>query len=99
MLDRWTSTTTTECYECLSSDFKLSGTTCYFVSTDTTTWSGAVTACQALSADLATIESATVDNAMVSLMQSDTWIGLNDPTASKVWEWSEDSAALGSYTN
>jgi hypothetical protein len=92
-------TSTGECLECSNSDFTLSETTCYFVSTDTATWSAAVSACQALSAALATIESEEVDNAITDDMADDSWIGLNDQAAAKVWEWTEDSTVLGSYSN
>jgi len=75
----------------------LSGTTCYFVSTDTDTWAGAVTACEGMSASLATIEDETIDTAIKDEMTEDTWIGLNDPTEAKSWEWTEDASALGTY--
>merc|ERR1712168_787990 len=75
----------------------MTGTTCYYVSSDTASWSGAVTACAGLRASLATIEDETIDTAIKDEMTEDTWIGLNDPTAAKSWEWTEDAAALGVY--
>merc|ERR1712106_350204 len=95
-----TSTTTTECSKCFT-PFTMLDSACYYVSdaADTTTWAGAVSKCSALGGALATVESEAVDTAIGSEMQDDTWIGLNDPTAEKAWEWSEDAAALGSYAN
>merc|ERR1711915_932055 len=97
----WATTTTTTTTSCTCSDstFSLSGATCYHVSTATTNWAGAVTACQGMGANLATIEDSDLDAAITAEMSGDIYIGLNDPTKAKSWEWSETSAALGSYTN
>ena len=32
-------------------------------------------------------------------MSDDTWIGLNDHSTEGSWQWLENMAALGSYTN
>jgi len=50
-----------------------------------------------LGADLATIEDEALDSAIMDEMTEDTWIGLNDPTEAKSWEWTEDASALGTY--
>ena len=52
-----------------------------------------------MGAALATVENEALDTASTADMDDDTWIGLNDPTETKTWEWSEDSSALGSYAN
>jgi hypothetical protein len=69
------------------------------VSTATTNWAGAVTDCEGLGAALATIENKALDTAITADIVDDTWIGLNDPTKTKTWAWSEDSSALSSYAN
>jgi len=52
-----------------------------------------------MGANIATIEDSDLDAAITAEMSGDIYIGLNDPGKTKAWEWSETSAALGSYTN
>jgi hypothetical protein len=68
---------------------------CFYVNTGTTaTWADAQTACQAKSANLATITSSTDDDAVQALCSADTWIGLNDKTTDDSYTWIEDNSAL-----
>jgi len=67
----------------------------------TATYADATTACTSLGASLATITTADQDTAVNGLMSGsvDCWIGLNDAAVDQSFVWTEDSSALGSYTN
>merc|ERR1712130_901156 len=95
-----TTTTTTACVSvcsCSDSDFTMSGSSCFYVSTDTATQADAVTACEAKGAILATISDASQQTDVAAMISADAWIGLNDIAVDETFVWQDDSTA--SYTN
>merc|ERR1711971_1396627 len=95
-----TTTTTTACnstYSYSDSDFTMSGSSCFYVSTDLATQEDAVTACEAKGAILATISDADQQTDVAAMITDDAWIGLNDIAVDETFEWQDGSSA--SYTN
>merc|ERR1712210_294488 len=75
----------------------MSGSSCFYVSTDTATQADAVTACEAKGAILATISDASQQTDVAAMITDDAWIGLNDIAVDETFVWQDDSTA--SYTN
>ena len=70
---------------------------CFTVSLTKVNFAEAVTACQAMGAELATINNAAEKDQVFNLTKSTTWIGLNDIEVEGSFVWQDGS--LPSYTN
>jgi len=71
---------------------------CYYISSNATTWSKARRKCQQLGADLARIESDAEQNYVKTMFSKASWIGLNDRVIRGTWVWLDDTEAT-QYNN
>ena len=90
-------------FSCLDPKFNISGRTCFHVSTAVANYTNAVTACQDMSAELATISTQAEEELVWNLMlnvgiANDTLIGLNDIEKENTFVWQNSSIEI-SYQN
>ena len=88
-------------YSCLDPKFNISDTKCFHVSTAVVNYTNAVTACQGMGAELATISTQTEEELVWNLMVNVrhwAYIGLNDIEKEDAFVWQNSSTEI-SYEN
>ncbi|XP_026232656.1 C-type lectin domain family 10 member A-like [Anabas testudineus] len=70
---------------------------CYFLSTESGSWTTGRANCRTRGADLVVIDSAEEQTLLSKLINEDTWIGLNDREKEGTWKWVDGTPLTVTY--